>query len=83
MSKTVNVLFIVMILLVIFCMAYDTFYFKRRIFNERNKEPLIRVMGHQQGEMTYLVFISPNGEICTANYTVDSINYEISKKCNK
>lgn len=83
MSKTVNILFVVMILVMIFCNIYDTFVFEKKIWNDHMKEKPVRVVEEHKGEMTYLVFINPDGGVTSHNYSLDSLDFDMHKKFDK
>jgi len=83
MYKILNILAIVMVLIVSFCCLYDTFHYKRKVFNERNNEPSVCMVEHNKGAITYVIFISAAGEMCAVNYTADSVELEMNKKYGK
>lgn len=72
-----------MIIVLIFCNLYDTFFYKRKLFNDQRNQLLVRTVEHSRGNVTYLIFISPSGELHAVNYTLDSMDYEMHKKFDR
>jgi len=81
--RTFNIVFIVMATVVIFCNLWSTFVYDRAKSKYLSKFPPIQTVEQRRGEMTYLVFLGPNGELHSVNYSLDSMDFEMHKKFDK